>query len=185
MSHQSAGQPDKPYRAALIASIASIALLLLISATFWSLVDIITIFLTPFLAKAAWLAVGCAALWALGLAVYRRGRPLRIWLPLAICVVGGASGQWVPFTDLWLRANYHVHRDARRRIVTAFETRQLPAPTAQDSTMVVHLPWAPSTSNGGGDVLVSRNATGLSVLFFTYRGILSNYSGYLYRSDTL
>jgi hypothetical protein len=51
--------------------------------------------------------------------------------------------------------------------------------------MVVHLPWASGTSNGGGDVLVSRNTHGLSVLFFTYRGILSHYSGYLYRSDTL
>ena len=49
--------------------------------------------------------------------------------------------------------------------------------------MVVHLPWATSTSTGGGDILVERENGRLVVLFFTYRGILSHYSGYVYSSD--
>ena len=185
MGTPSVEKRDRLYRAILVASVGCTLLLLLTSATFWSLVGFITIFLAPFVLQAVWIALGGVALCALGLALFRHGRPLRIWAPLAICAIGGALGHWVPFTDIWLSANYHLHRRARHRVASAFEAGQLPLPTAHDSTMVVHLPWAASASNGGGDVLISRGERGLSVLFFTYRGILSHYSGYLYRTDTL
>ena len=166
-------------RAAIVAALA----LIIVLATFWSLTDLSSIFFTMLLPTAAWLALGGVALWGLVFALRRHKDGKKRWLPFVICVAAAAIGAFVPFTDLWLSANYHLHRAARMRVVTALETGQLPTPTKLNSTMVVHLPWAAGTSNGGGDILVEREEGRLVVLFFTYRGILSHYSGYIYSSD--
>ncbi|MBE7122751.1 hypothetical protein FT638_23080, partial [Bacillus cereus] len=45
----------------------------------------------------------------------------------------------------------------------------------------IHLPKQfASTSKNGGDVIIQQNKNGISVFFFTYRGILDNFSGFIY-----
>jgi len=166
-------------RAAVVAALALVILL----ATFWSITDLITIFLSMFLPAVAWVALAGVTLWALVFALRHRHDGKKPWLPFGICIVAAIAGLLVPFTDLWLSVNYRLHRGARTRVVAALEEGQLPTPRTSDSTMVVHLPWATSTSTGGGDILVERENGRLVVLFFTYRGILSHYSGYVYSSD--
>jgi len=38
-------------------------------------------------------------------------------------------------------------------------------------------------SNGGGDILLEKANEQYFVLFFTYRGVLDNFSGFVYSSD--
>jgi hypothetical protein len=174
---------DRHFAALLRAAIVAALALVIVLATFWTLTNVSSIFITMFLPIAAWLALGGVAVWGLVLALRRRKDGKKPWLPFAICLAAAAIGAFVPFTDVWLSANYHLHRAARKRVVTALETGQLPTPSTLNSTMVVHLPWAAGTSSGGGDILVEREEGRLLVLFFTYRGILSHYSGYIYSSD--
>jgi hypothetical protein len=156
---------------------------MIVLATFWSLTDLLTIFVSMLLPPAAWLALASVTLWALVFALRRRAGGYKQWFPLGICLVAATIGVLAPFTDLWLSVNYRFHHTARLRVIAALEARQLPTPQTSDSTMMVHLPWAASVSNGGGDILVERRHGHLMVLFFTYRGILSHYSGYIYTSD--
>jgi len=175
--------PDRQFAFLLRAAIVAAVGLLVVLATFWTLTDLITILLAMFLPTVAWLSLAGIALWALVFAVRHPHQGRKPWVPLAICVGAAAVGALFPFTDLWLSVNYHLHRSGRMRVITALEEGQLPTPRTSDSTVVVHLPWATGTSNGGGDILVERESDRLVVLFFTYRGILSHYSGYVYTSD--
>lgn len=38
-------------------------------------------------------------------------------------------------------------------------------------------------SRGGGLIMVERYESGIGVFFFTFRGILDNFSGFIYRND--
>jgi hypothetical protein len=50
----------------------------------------------------------------------------------------------------------------------------------RDAGMIALGPDQPQVSAGGNDIIVDHQPGGSFVLFFTFRGILSHYSGFLY-----
>jgi hypothetical protein len=183
------GIPDMPRkqpvftRSLIVVSLASILLLLILSTQWW-LVD----WLTPFLIFPAmvvgWAVYLSALVWSLSLAIFARrsGWPSR-W-PLTICAMTFLVACFVPFTKLWIEANYFWYKVARERIVEQVRNGTLRPNVSHNRSLIALPSGAPYVSMGGNEIEVQEARDGQKyVFFFTYRGILDNYAGFLFVPD--
>ena len=144
---------------------------------YWHFVD----WLTPFLAPSLWLPV--LVLQALALVValvvaFRRWRTsgAASLLPLLLCLLVVLCALFVDFTRLWLQTHFFLGRAAREAVVRQIARGEL-RPNVVRNPGLVRLPqryrWV---SLGGGEVMVE----GEKVFFFTFRGILDNFAGFVH-----
>ena len=130
----------------------------------------------------ALLILALCTIWSTWFAIRHRRLKGKSLLPLAVCAAAIIVCITVPFGEWMLQADWRWHRSTRERIVAAVESGALTGPYGRDSTMVVSLPWGRGASVDG-EIMARRSANGESILFFTFKGILSHYTGFLYRSD--
>lgn len=146
----------------------------------WHLVDALTPFLMFPAFAVLWLVFVVAVVIAVWLALRKRSRAALICF--VVCVVSGLAAWFDPFTPLWLRVYFSWYEMERDRAVETLLTQGLPR--ASHNTSVARLPaGAPNISMGGNEVIVQEHDGLTYVLFFTFRGILDNYAGYLYVPD--
>lgn len=155
------------------------ASLLLITAFEWSLIDWLTPLLYVAALGAVWLVFALAVLSALFSAFRHRRQGPRAALPLGLCLAAFLLAMLAPFTDLWLWVNFHRHQAEREAVVRQISGGELRPGTSPHDKLVA-LPPGSGLSQGGDQVIVERHDGRLYVLFFTYRGILDNYSGFLF-----
>jgi hypothetical protein len=162
-------------------SILASAVLLLLHVFEWSIIDAVTPFLFLPLEGIAWLifiavSIGSVVHWI------RHRRLRRSWLPLLICCATVCLVFTVPFTRLWLRVDFVVRRHAREHIVQDVSAGKL-GPFSGDGqkTRVISLPAdAPQVSMGGNEILEEVHDGKTYLFFFTFRGILDSYAGFLF-----
>ena len=127
----------------------------------------------------AWLA--CFSWAVVNLVRHRRQLGRRAGYPALACAVGAAIAVFVPFSDLWLKANYSLLRSSRLRIVRQVQEGSLQPDKERYSTLIALGPDAPYVSMGGNEIVVERlDGEGPYILFFTERGILGSFSGFLF-----
>lgn len=156
------------------------ALVLLLALVFqWNIIDAFTIFLGGPLLGLAWLTVMLSAIWSLVYAYrYRREGPSAA-APFAVSIVTLLIAFFVPFTHLWLYANFHLKKAAREQVVERVVSGDL-RPNIAHNTNLIALPTGYGVSMGGDENVVESTNGNLFVFFFTFRGILDNYSGFLW-----
>ena len=161
-----------------LASVTS-GLLLFVTAFERSLVDVLTPFLFPVLEIGAWLLFLGSSVWAVvGFTVADR-RGLREARPLLLSMLAAVVVLVTPFTSIWLRANWHWYRGDRERIVRQVQEGKL-------SVAGSLLPLGseePYVSVGGNEIVVEEHDGGRYVFFYTFRGVLDSYSGFLHVPD--
>lgn len=165
---------------AKVSIFASLALLLLYAFQ-WSIIDLVTPFLFAPIEGLVWLIFAGISAWSI--VHWIRNRRLRLsWLPLLICCVSFGLVMTLPFTNLWLQYDFTFKRNNRERIVQEVLAGKLaPLREFAGGTKVIALPQgAPQVSMGGNQILAEVHDGKTYVLFFTYRGILSSYAGFLY-----
>lgn len=164
-------------RASLLASV----LLVLTKALQWSIIDLVTGFLLdPFLAL-LWLFLSATTVW--GVVVLVRNAKLTGWRaasPLLVCLAGVACALFVPFTSIWLNANYHLLRHSRIQVVRRVQEGSLRPNVSYNQSLISLGLLSPPVSTGGNEIVVERHDGQPYVFFFTYRGVLDNFSGYLF-----
>jgi hypothetical protein len=151
-------------------AIATACLLLVGAFWQWVIID----WVTPFLFPAVQL-IGLA-FFAASLAVsilslvlrLRRGHGLNVG-PLTINLVTVVLLLSVPFTSLWLDANYYWHRASRIQVVEQVHAGVL-KPNVPHNAHLVRLDISSTLSMGGNEVVVRDSPQGSYVLFFTFRG---------------
>lgn len=177
--------PKTPWqtRLATFASVVcpTVALLLVLETTFqWDLVDILTPFVEPGLKGFLWLLFCATSMLAFYVLLCARGAGVvRRLLPMAATIIALILLLTVDFTALILDLDFKTNLANREKCVAEFlnhvennsEMAALPAKFA-------HL------SKGGGEVMIVAQGKEREFLFFTYRGVLDNFSGFLYRSDS-
>ncbi|MCI0767760.1 hypothetical protein [Bacillus sp. TL12] len=85
-----------------------------------------------------------------------------------------------PFTLIYLKLDFIIYKENRTEVVELINRKEL-TPNVNHDNRQIHLPKQfATTSKGGGDVLIQHSKNGTSVFFFTYRGILDNFSGLIY-----
>lgn len=152
--------------------------LLVITYFQWELIDK----LTPFLMPAVYLTmIGLMAGAVIPslIVLFTNWKTMR-WRALhPLAVVGIAILIWivVPMTNLYLDVNWMLKQHKYDTVAALIEKGEL----VPDSQGHLTLPEEyKSLSIGGGEVIVEGPKDSQTILFFSFRGILDNYSGYVY-----
>ncbi len=167
----------RPRAARLWVTIGVASLVLLAShALEWSLLD----WLTPFLLGPWFALVWLLMLGALMLAVrHAWRRPWRAWLPALACVAAMAFSLLAPFERWWLWADFHGRLAARKTVIAAVQAGRL-VPNVAHNPDLIALHGTPQVSAGGNEVVVEHHRGQDYVFFYTDRGLLDHYAGYLW-----
>lgn len=163
----------------MIFSIVTCSVLVLLSAFEWTLIDWLTPFLFLPLIGAAWLAFGGAVLFGAFQWIRRRREGIKPGAPLLLCAITLATVLFVPFTNIWLWIDFHTKVAEREAVVQRIYSGQL-QPNVPHNKRLIALGDGRKLSMGGNEVLVDVHDGKTYVLFFTYRGIMDNYSGFLF-----
>lgn len=163
---------------------AGVGLLRVLTTAFeWTLVDWLTVFLAPLLSLAVWILFALIYVASVVYALRGRGPLSKRMLPLGISSAVLLLVLWVPWTPLWLDLNFRLYRSDRMRVVSQVQSGTL-RPNVSYNPDLISLPRGlRHVSKGGGEVVVQHYPGGTEVFFYTFRGILDNYSGFVYRSD--
>ncbi len=104
-------------------------------------------------------------------------------LPLTIGLVTIAALLLIPFKELGITRDFQVYHAQRERVVADVVSGVL-QPNVLHNDRVIHLPTSyGSVSEGGNDIVVDREGEVLRVMFFINRGVIDNYSGFVYCAD--
>jgi hypothetical protein len=167
----------------LVVAILSSIALIAFTALYWILFDILFIFL-PVLMIGVWLVFfGAAVCSVVHICRRKRFRKLNAYVPFMIQMASLIIVFTVPFTSIMLDLDFRLHLKQREKVVSQVISGRL-KPNVSHNSSLIHLPfWYADLSKGGGDIMVERNGKETYVFFFTFRGILDNFSGFMYRSD--
>jgi hypothetical protein len=155
------------------------ALFALLSFFQWSIVDAIT----PFLLMPLWIFVGLIFLISVITSIsciwtYKRIKYYSL-IPILINIIAF----FIPYTNLWVTIDYYQHKKDREVIVAKIYQGELKPNVDYNSSLIALGTSYPSVSLGGNDIIVEEKEGYKYVFFFTYRGILDNYSGFIYVPD--
>lgn len=155
-------------------------LLLLLSLGFqWNIADVLTPFLSLPLLAAVWALAVFGAIQACIHATCEWKKSTPTFAPFAISVSALLLALFVPFTDLWLTANFNLKRSAREQVVQRVISGDL-TPNVEHNTHLIALPRGSGLSIGGDEIAIEGPHRNPYVFFCTFRGMLDNYSGFLW-----
>ncbi|MEB2266673.1 hypothetical protein LAV77_17845 [Priestia megaterium] len=162
----------------LLLSLISSFFVILVSLFQWDLVDMIT----EFLMLPIWLFVYAffiiMTIWTL-IHLFKK----RKWQPFVIQLITILLWFLFPFNQVNLDLNFKIHQDKREEVATQIENGVI-KPNVSDSPSLIQLPKKyTQLSKGGGDIVVETKGKAKSILFFTYRGMLDNFSGFVYNRN--
>ncbi len=162
----------------LLLSLISSLFVILVSLFQWDLVDIIT----EFLMLPIWLFVYAffiiMTIWTL-IHLFKK----RKWQPFVIQLITISLWFFFPFNQVNLDLNFKIDQDKREEVATKIENGVI-KPNVSDSPSLIQLPKKyTQLSKGGGDIVVETKGKAKSILFFTCRGMLDNFSGFVYNPN--
>lgn len=148
----------------------------------WNIIDAITPFLGLPLLGLAWLLVMLSAVLAATYAYRHRCKGAFAFAPLAVSTGALLLAFFVPFTQLWLYANFHLNKSAREQVVEKVRSGVF-KPNVAHNAKLIALQNDSGVSMGSDKIIVEGPLNNPYVFFFTFRGILDNYSGFLWVPD--
>ncbi|EJW17330.1 hypothetical protein M5X00_32275 [Paenibacillus alvei] len=160
----------------LVLSLLSGLIVILTSVFQWTLVDV----LTPFLMPIIWFIVFAVFLITLivSIIVLIRGK---LWKPFSIHIIALIFYFFFPVTQTVINLDYRLNKEVRLEVIKLIESKAL-VPNVSYNDSIIHLPKEfKHLSKGGGDIMIEKE--GKKVLFLTFRGVLDNFSGFIYSSD--
>jgi hypothetical protein len=156
------------------------AAVILTAAFQWSIIDVVTPFLFLPLQGAAWLLLLAGFFWAVIVQARSRFRGRATSYPLLICAAGTVLALSLPWTTIWLAANERVYRTDRERIVRQVQDGSLRPNVDYNGALIALGSSSPNVSKGGNEIVVQERGGQRYVFFYTYRGVLDNYAGFLF-----
>ena len=101
-------------------------------------------------------------------------------VPLSINLISFVVVVLVPFTELWIKADFSLYRSDRDRVVSEVLQGILQPNVEYNSSLISLDQSYPLLSMGGNEIVAEEYEGQTYILFFTYRGVLDNYSGFLH-----
>lgn len=158
-------------------------LILIINIFRWSLVEILTPFLEPMLEI---LVYGCFYLFIFISLLYvlltksPRNRKKNA-IPLGIMILVFGIIVLVPFTKITIQIDYYAHHNERQEVIKLIEVDKI---IKSKDHFVTLLPKKYRyLSKGGGEIVITGSKNHREVLFYTFRGVIDNFSGFIYTSN--
>lgn len=150
----------------------------------WSLFELLTPFLEPMLELAIYGFFLVIIIWSLIYGVIKvKSQKIKALIPAMINIAAVIIIVIVPFTAITLKMDFYFHLNEREDIIEKITNGEL-VPNVSHNNRLINLPAKyRNLSKGGGDIIVEYENENPNVFFFTFRGILDNFSGFVYRSD--
>jgi hypothetical protein len=168
----------------------SIALWSLGSAIFlglfrWTLVEYLTVFLEPLVEAAAAIFFVVSLIWStIHLFRQRKKGPATAAIPLGVNVITALIVVFVPFTRLTIALDFRVlcaiRTEVARDVLAGKYENKIEHLGSGD---LITLPGRLFYLSSGGEIVRERRANDTLILFFSFRGILSSFSGFVYSPD--
>jgi hypothetical protein len=159
----------------LIFSLVSSILVVFYKFFEWKIVEVLTPFLMPLL----WLLV-FGFFFVITFLTLMNLFKNKVWKPLAIQTVTILLWLFFPFTQIVLNIDFTMTKAEREKVVANINSGTL-KPNVSHNDSLIHLPEKYNhLSKGGGEVVVEKKGDSYTILFFTFRGILDSFSGFVY-----
>ena len=115
---------------------------------------------------------------------YSKTESLWLHIPFLSCLGAILISVFLPLRDFRLHQNFKRYLGARTEIVRQIASGELfREPGDKDKITALPARYR-HLSAGGGEVLVEQTGGITYILFFVNRGILDNFSGFVYKSDS-
>ena len=166
------------HRKLLILSIVSSVFVILYEFFKWSIIDIVT----EFMIFPIWLIVfGFFVVITLRAVIYLFKN--KDWKPITVQVITILILFFFPFTEIVLDIDFKMNKSEREKVTEMVENGTLKSNVSYNSSLILLPERYQYLSKGGGEIEVEKTDKGYYILFFTYRGILDNFSGFVYSSN--
>ena len=163
-------------------AIASSVTLLVALSFQWDIIELFTPFLGGPLLGLMWLVVVFGAVWSIIYAYRYRREGLAACSPALVYGCTIVIALVVPFTQIWLYANFHLNKAVREQVVAKVRSGEF-SPNVSHNGNLIELPEGYGVSKGGDQIIIQGPRDNPFVFFYTFRGILDNYSGFLWVPD--
>lgn len=153
----------------------------------WQLVSILTVFIEPLVEIAVFGVFGIALVWAVIHAIVPfRGFRANRFSPFLLGLAASAVFLFVPFNRVELKVDFAVNLHNRTLVAQRILASKSPDESMQGGRGdFVQLTGSESGLSDGGGVMVWHTAQKQMVFFFTFRGILDSFSGFVYSTNDL
>lgn len=156
---------------------------ILVMAFQWSIVDWITPFLMMPLMLVVFVTFAIGIFFSLSCLFNFKEIRWLATVPLTIQLVAFVILKFVPFTKLWIDADYHLFESQRHEVIERVYSGELVSNVKHNASLISLGTEYSKISMGGNEIVVKEIDGLIYVFFFTFRGILDNYSGFLYVPD--
>ncbi|PEZ30879.1 hypothetical protein [Bacillus thuringiensis] len=150
-------------------------IIIIYNLTKWYLVQLVTPFFMPFVSIAIYGSF--FIIFIVGIINFIK---CKNWKPLVIQLIIIIICIYVPFVKIYMKLDFIIYKEDRKQVIELIEQKKL-IPNVEYNSKMIHLPKQfVSTSKNGGDILVQEKENSTLIFFYTYRGILDNFSGFIY-----
>ncbi|KKZ97726.1 MULTISPECIES: hypothetical protein [Bacillus] len=150
-------------------------IIIIYNLTKWYLVQLVTPFFMPFVSIAIYGSF--FIIFIIGIINFIK---CKNWKPLVIQLIIIIICIYVPFVKIYMKLDFIIYKEDRKQVIELIEQKKL-IPNVDYNSKMIHLPKQfVSTSKNGGDILVQEKENSTLIFFYTYRGILDNFSGFIY-----
>lgn len=105
---------------------------------------------------------------------------LKDWKPFGIQMITLLLLIFIPFNQIVIDLDFKMNKSERNQVISKIQGGKL-KPNVSYNNELIHLPKKYAhLSKGGGEVVIEEKNGHYSVLFFTFRGVLDNFSGFVY-----
>lgn len=148
----------------------------------WSLVEILTPFLEPMLELIIYGFFLIIIIWSFIFGLMKmKSRKIKALIPCIINIATIIIIFIVPFTAIMLKIDFHFHLNDREEVIEKIKNGEL-VPDASHNNLINLSGKYQNLSKGGGDIVVEYEDKNPNIFFFTFRGIIDNFSGFAYMS---
>ncbi len=133
-----------------------------------------------------WIIFGCFAIATLFSIIhfFRKFKlsKIKASIPVLIQLVTMLMILFIPFTNIVMNMDFRQNYEQRLEVVSLIESGKL---NDTDDNGLITLPKKYHHLSRGGEVLIARTDSDIEILFYTFRGVLDRFSGFLYTTKNM
>lgn len=149
----------------------------------WTIVDIFTPFIAILIEMIGYLVFIVCSLIVFVYFVISKCQRARNGIPILINIVVIILIFIIPFTSITVNLDYRFNKSEREEVVKLVLDGSL-KPNLSFNAALIHLPDKyEKLSKGGGEIIVEGSGQDTQILFFTYRGVVDNFAGFIYTAN--
>lgn len=150
----------------------------------WTFVDYLTVFIFP-LVKLVVVVVFFIYFIRSIFKAFGKNRSNITSIVLAINLASVLMFLFFPFTELSLQSDFKLHHAARQEVVEKIKSSELSNNMDHNKSMI-HLSLSDGRlSKGGNDIRFEGEEGNLSVMFYTFRGVIDNFAAIIYKENNI